>query len=85
MTPAGIKPATFRFVAQHLNHCATAGPISLNVEYLSLLADFNETSIFSDGFSKSLQINFHENPPSGRWTNGQDEPDNRFSQFCERA
>jgi len=24
MTPAGIKPATFGFVAQHLNHCATA-------------------------------------------------------------
>jgi len=25
-TLAGIKPATFRFVAQHLNHCATAVP-----------------------------------------------------------
>jgi len=24
MTLAGIEPATFRFVAQHLNHCATA-------------------------------------------------------------
>jgi hypothetical protein len=24
MTPSGIKPATFRFIAQHLNHCATA-------------------------------------------------------------
>jgi len=23
---AGIEPATFRFVAQHLNHCATAVP-----------------------------------------------------------
>ena len=22
VTPAGIEPATFRFVAQHLNHCA---------------------------------------------------------------
>ena len=28
MTPAGIEPATFRFVAQHLNHCATAVPYS---------------------------------------------------------
>jgi len=28
MTPAGIEPATFRFVAQHLNHCATAVPSS---------------------------------------------------------
>jgi len=25
LTPAGIEPATFRFVAQHLNHCATGG------------------------------------------------------------
>ena len=24
MTPSGIEPATFRFVAQHLNHCASA-------------------------------------------------------------
>ena len=23
VTPAGIEPATFQFVAQHLNHCAT--------------------------------------------------------------
>ena len=27
--PAGIEPATFRFVAQHLNHCATAVPRGL--------------------------------------------------------
>jgi len=26
MTPYGIEPATFRFVTQHLNHCATAVP-----------------------------------------------------------
>jgi len=26
MTPAGMESATFRFVAQHLNHCATAVP-----------------------------------------------------------
>ena len=30
MTPAGIEPATFRFVAQHLNHCATAVPNKIN-------------------------------------------------------
>ena len=24
ITPSGIEPAAFRFVAQHLNHCATA-------------------------------------------------------------
>jgi len=26
LTPAGIEPATFRFVAQPLNHCATGPP-----------------------------------------------------------
>jgi len=26
LTPAGFEPATFRFVAQHLIHCATAVP-----------------------------------------------------------
>jgi len=32
MTPAGIETATFRFVAQHLNHCATAVPQICQVE-----------------------------------------------------
>jgi hypothetical protein len=36
LTPAGIEPGTFRFVAQHLNHCATAVPFrtsrSLNLQ-----------------------------------------------------
>jgi len=35
MTPVGIGLATFRFVAQHLNHCATAvSPIGHKVSYL---------------------------------------------------
>jgi len=29
LTPAGIEPTTLRIVAQHLNHCATAVPLSL--------------------------------------------------------
>jgi len=32
MTPSGIEPATFRFVVQHLNHCATAVPTNVNVQ-----------------------------------------------------
>ena len=28
MTPAGIEPATFQFVAQNLNHLCHRGPLS---------------------------------------------------------
>ena len=37
MTPAGIEPATFRFVAQHFIHCATAVPINLRVVYIKFV------------------------------------------------
>jgi len=30
MTQSGIEPATFRFVAQNLNHCAIVAPFSKN-------------------------------------------------------
>ena len=40
LTPAGIEPATFRFVAQHLNHCATAVPV-----YSRVLPDISLTGI----------------------------------------
>jgi hypothetical protein len=33
MIPSGIEPATFRFVAQHLNHCATAVSLQLRVKF----------------------------------------------------
>ena len=33
LTPAGIEPATFRFVAQHLNHCAAMEPKSTVENY----------------------------------------------------
>jgi len=40
LTPAGIEPATFRFVAQHLNHCATAVPseyyVHASIQYLTV-------------------------------------------------
>ena len=33
LTPAGIEPATFRFVAQLLNHCVTAVPNTMVLYY----------------------------------------------------
>jgi len=36
LTLAGIEPATFRFVAEHLNHCATAVPRCDGTKYNTL-------------------------------------------------
>ena len=44
MTPAGIEPATFRFVAQHLNHCATAVPCTIRINAIN----FSNISILFD-------------------------------------
>jgi hypothetical protein len=36
MTPSGIEPVTFRFVARYLKHCATAVPIiNMYVPYIT--------------------------------------------------
>ena len=40
MTPSGIEPATFRFVAQHLNHCATAVPLIKYIVYNKVLSRY---------------------------------------------
>ena len=36
MTPAGIEPAAYRFVAQHLNHCANAVP-SMILKWMKMM------------------------------------------------
>jgi len=44
LTPAGIEPATFRFVAQRLNHFATAVPTAYFVQVINLtVAIFRDT------------------------------------------
>jgi len=47
LTLAGIEPATFRFVAQHLNHCATAVPMDCLMEYKNILWT-NKNDILSE-------------------------------------
>ena len=68
MTPAGIEPATFRFVAQHLNHCATAVPPQ-KIIYSRISRDSeekNETSkfifflYFSDRASQYIYLNINQ-------------------------
>ena len=41
MTPSGSEPATFRFVAQRLNHCATAVPTHIHSAVQIFRTDFN--------------------------------------------
>jgi len=39
LTPAGIETATFRFVAQHLNDCATAVPLTTKCKLKMVLSE----------------------------------------------
>ena len=43
MTPSGIEPATFQFVAQHLNHCATAVPLYV-MYYVKISENYFQTT-----------------------------------------
>ena len=66
MTPSGIEPATFRFVAQHLNHCATVPIFEMiseiqcefcfEVEFV-----FDAHLIFIDSFQQNAKTKFHLN------------------------
>jgi hypothetical protein len=51
MTPSGIKPATFRFVAQYLNHCATISGLQLYV-----YVQYINNSCVSRGKSQAIPI-----------------------------
>jgi len=54
MTPAGIEPATFRFVVQHLNHCATAVPRLFELREIK-----NQTSTFLGVSTKVCDVVFY--------------------------
>ena len=45
VTPSGIEPATFRLVAQHLNHCATAVPLITGVTNTNSSVVFRGSSV----------------------------------------
>jgi hypothetical protein len=52
MTPAGVETATFRFVEQHLNHCATAVYILLQVPAILTAASLKLLS--ADNFMRDM-------------------------------
>jgi hypothetical protein len=64
MTPSGIEPVTFQFVAQYLNHCATAVPSSRYVveEYLD---PEDERTVFLSTVGKPLAPKDLHDPSQG--------------------
>jgi len=64
LTSAEIEPTTFRFVAQHLNHCATAGPFCNSDR--ALLLQSNRTlkgSLLQQFSRKSRTLFLHQAVP----------------------
>jgi len=57
LTLAGIEPATFRFVVQHLNHCATAVPKVCDT-------DLKKEDLFCPSLPRSLTSQISKLRPS---------------------
>jgi hypothetical protein len=53
MTPSGIEPATFQFVAQYLNHCAIAVPYIYERMYMCI---FTHTHILNCTFPYPTEV-----------------------------
>jgi hypothetical protein len=54
-TPSGINPATFRFVAQCPNHCATACPLHVqHIKYFIFI--FTQLVALTAGYLHNLQL-----------------------------
>jgi hypothetical protein len=65
MTPSGNEPATFRFVAQYLNHCATiSGPPHDKVRLIIYIQYWGEKKSFDILASKLA----HLKDPNDIWT-----------------
>ena len=56
LTPAGIEPATFRFAAYHLSHCATAVPITQLAVTNSLQTFRDELSVLPSRVTNLITI-----------------------------
>jgi len=68
MTPARIEPATFRFIAQSLNHCAT-GPPPLLSTYCIVKINKILINKFKDAWTICLmgQQGYTDEPLSKPW------------------
>jgi len=60
LTSAGIEPETFRFVAQHLNHCATAVPPYALVMSEILLIIFHSYKISHNILQNRVEVNMYK-------------------------
>jgi len=61
LKPAGIEPATFRFVEQHLKHCAAAVPTKSSTSQYSVESTVTSTVAYVMFFLSYLAYSFRIN------------------------
>jgi hypothetical protein len=72
MKPSGIEPATFRFAAQHLNHCATAKipflrTADTQIKRSTQELEMNHVAVSQAAVSRHFPV-CSTRPASGEWS-----------------
>ena len=58
MTPSGIEAATFRFVAQHLNHCSTAVPKFVVAKVKKVINNRSNSEFLAENLKSKILCQF---------------------------
>ena len=78
MTPAGIEPATFRFVAKHLNHCITVQ----SAKYIQNMKPVKEDRQSNSPHRREREIHYRLGRTSATLTKSKEDSGNGLSEDC---
>ena len=71
MTPAGIEPATFRFVVQQLNHCATTVPPISTGRWTNIRSQYQKINVSLPYHTKPVFAKLTSLQSPSSWSNKQ--------------